>query len=137
MDARVRFSDDRPRVAVLASKQPHCLADLLGRWRSGELPADIVAVVSNHPDHAALADFRERAVPPPAGRSGDTRSNSEVELLELLTGYEVDLVVLARYMQILGPPVLDAFPTASSTSTTRSCPRSSARARTTRPSSAA
>ena len=57
MDATVRFSDDRPRIAVLASREPHCLADLLGRWRSGELPAEIVAVISNHAEHAALAEF--------------------------------------------------------------------------------
>lgn len=58
MDVTVRLSDDRPRVAVLASKQPHCLADLLVRWRAGELPADIVTVISNHADHAALASSR-------------------------------------------------------------------------------
>src|SRR5213076_956708 len=57
MAVQVRRSDERPRVAVLASTQPHCLTDLLARWRSGELPAEIVTVVSNHPDHAALAEF--------------------------------------------------------------------------------
>jgi formyltetrahydrofolate deformylase len=109
MDVAVRFSDDRPRVAVLASKQPHCLADLLGRWRAAELPAEIVAVVSNHPDHAGLAEFSR--VPfhhlpvDPADRAGADRA-----LLDTLAGFAPDLVVLARYMQILGPSVLAAYP---------------------------
>jgi formyltetrahydrofolate deformylase len=109
MDARVHFSDERPRVAVLASRQPHCLADLLARWRADELPADIVTVVSNHPDHAALAEFsrvpfHHLPVDP------TTRTQREVELVELLHGYQVEVVVLARYMQVLGPAVLEAFP---------------------------
>src|SRR5581483_6224231 len=57
MQVSLRFADERPRLAVLASREPHCVADLLGRWRSGELPADIALVVSNHPNHAALAEF--------------------------------------------------------------------------------
>ena len=57
MDMTVRYREDRARVAVLASREPHCLSDLLMRWRAGELPAEIVAVVSNHPDHADLAAF--------------------------------------------------------------------------------
>jgi formyltetrahydrofolate deformylase len=110
MDVRVRFSDDRPRIAVLASKEEHCLADLLGRWRSGELPAEIVAVVSNHSDHAALAEFsgvpyHHLPVTP------ERRPEQETRLVELLRGYDVELVVLARYMQVLGPIVLDAYPT--------------------------
>jgi formyltetrahydrofolate deformylase len=109
MDVRVRFSDERPRVAVLASKQPHCLADLLGRWRAGELPAEIVAVVSNHPDHAALAEFHRvpfQHLPVDAA----SRARQEADLVDLLQEHGVDLVVLARYMQILSAPVLDAFP---------------------------
>jgi len=109
MDVAVRFSDDRPRVAVLASKQPHCLADLLGRWRAGELPAEIVVVVSNHPDHAELAEFSRvpfRHLPvDPADRPGADRA-----LLDTLADFEPDVVVLARYMQILGPSVLAAYP---------------------------
>ncbi|MEY2430885.1 MAG: formyltetrahydrofolate deformylase, partial [Acidimicrobiaceae bacterium] len=52
-----RFSDERMRLAVLVSKEPHCLHDLLNRWRTGELPVDIPLVVSNHPDHAAVAEW--------------------------------------------------------------------------------
>jgi formyltetrahydrofolate deformylase len=109
MDVRLRFTDERPRLAVLASREGHCLGDLLARWRSGELPADIAAVISNHTDHAALAEFSGvpfHHVPV----SAETRAKAEATLVDLLRGYEVELVVLARYMQVLGHEVLDAFP---------------------------
>jgi formyltetrahydrofolate deformylase len=109
MAVQVRLREDRPRIAVLASTQPHCLTDLLGRWRSGELPADIVAVVSNHAEHADLAafyrlPFHHLPVTP------ETRDAQEQQLLDVLAGHDVDLVVLARYMQVLGPRVIDAYP---------------------------
>jgi formyltetrahydrofolate deformylase len=109
MDVEVRFSDERPRIALLASKEAHCLGDLLGRWRAGELAADVVAVVSNHPDHAGLAEFsgvpyHHLPVTP------DTKAQQEAALVDLLHGYDVELVVLARYMQVLSSNVLDAFP---------------------------
>jgi formyltetrahydrofolate deformylase len=109
MDARVRFSDERPRVALLASREAHCLTDLLARWRSGELPAEVVAVISNHPAHGPLAEFSGvpfHHLPVTPG----TRQAQATQLVGLLRGYEVELVVLARYMQILTAPVLDAFP---------------------------
>ena len=109
MDVRVRFSDERPRIAVLASREPHCLADLLGRWRSGELPADVVAVVSNHHEHAALAEFSHVPffhLPVTAA----TRTAQEAALLDVLRGHQVELVVLARYMQVLSTAVLEAYP---------------------------
>jgi formyltetrahydrofolate deformylase len=109
MSVDVCRSDDRPRVAVLASTQAHCLTDLLSRARSGELAADIVAVISNHPDHADLAAFH--GVPyHHLPVTAETREVQQQQMLELLTSYDVDLVVLARYMQILGPRVLDAYP---------------------------
>ncbi|HKC27288.1 MAG TPA: formyltetrahydrofolate deformylase [Jatrophihabitans sp.] len=109
MSVQVRRTDERPRVAVLASTQPHCLVDLLARWQSGELPAEIAAVVSNHPDHAPLAEFygvpyHYLPVTP------QTRDTQEGELLRTLAGYRVELVVLARYMQILSSQVLAEFP---------------------------
>src|SRR3546814_2870826 len=52
----LRFSADRPRVAIMASKEPHCLHDLLNRWRTGELDIEVPVVVSNHPDHAARSE---------------------------------------------------------------------------------
>jgi formyltetrahydrofolate deformylase len=109
MDVRVRFSDERPRVALLASREPHCLADLLGRWRGGELAADVVSVISNHAVHQPLAQFA--GVPfhhLPVGP--DSRAERDARLIELLDGYGVELVVLARYMQILGPGVVATYP---------------------------
>jgi formyltetrahydrofolate deformylase len=103
------MSDDRPRIALLASTQPHCLTDLLSRWRSGELPAKIVAVISNHSDHAALAAFHglpHHHLPVPA----DDRAEHDAALLDVLARHRVELVVLARYMQIVGPSVLAAYP---------------------------
>jgi formyltetrahydrofolate deformylase len=108
MSWRVRYSDEPRRVALLVSRQGHCLYDLLARWRAGELPCDIVAVISNWPDHAEAADhfgvpFHEMPVTP------ETRPDQEAELVTLLQGYEVELVVLARYMQVLTPRVIDPF----------------------------
>src|SRR5690606_27797758 len=54
---RLGFSDHRTRIGLLASRQPHCAHDLLHRWREGELPVDIPVLISNHPDHAAAADW--------------------------------------------------------------------------------
>jgi formyltetrahydrofolate deformylase len=109
MTARVRMMDDRPRVAVLVSREPHCLTDLLARWRSGELPAELAVVVSNHPDHAELAAFYGLPyVHLPI--SDGAKPEQERQLLTALAGHDVELVVLARYMQILGPSVLDAYP---------------------------
>jgi formyltetrahydrofolate deformylase len=109
MAVQIRRSDERPRVAVLVSRQPHCLVDLLTRWRAGELPAEIVAVVSNHPDHAELAEFHGvpyHYLPVPA----EGRAAQDARLLATLQEVRAELVVLARYMQILGAPVLAAFP---------------------------
>jgi formyltetrahydrofolate deformylase len=99
MDWRVAYADQRKRTALLASREDHCLLDLLWRWRRGELDTTIVAVVSNHPDHerdVAGFDVPYHHVPAPA----------EERMLELLAE-NVDLVVLARYMQILSRDFLD------------------------------
>lgn len=96
------FTDQRPRVALLASREPHCLRDLLSRWRTGELAADVAAVVSNHPDHEALAawyDVSHHHLPIVEG----DRGTQEMALETVLTEAAVDLVVLARYMQVLSP----------------------------------
>ncbi len=109
MEVRVRSSRERPRVVLMASREPHCLIDLLARWRSGELPGEVAAVVSNHPDHAALAGYYGvpyHHLPVTAG----TRTAQEDELLSVLRDVGADLVVLARYMQVLTSRVLDAYP---------------------------
>jgi formyltetrahydrofolate deformylase len=90
----------RPRIAILVSAYDHCLADLLYRQNTGELACDIVRIISNHPTARRLADFYH--VPFHVLTNPHDKRESEREMLELL-GQEVDLVVLARYMQILGP----------------------------------
>ncbi|MCV7636785.1 formyltetrahydrofolate deformylase [Micrococcus luteus] len=88
------------RVLVMVSKFGHCLNDLLFRASTGELPVDIVAVVSNHRDHQRLVEWHGipfHHVPVTA----DTKPQAEARLLELVKRFEVDLVVLARYMQVL------------------------------------
>ncbi|CAN5682930.1 formyltetrahydrofolate deformylase [soil metagenome] len=101
MDFRLTEAAKPKRVAIMASKDDHCLLDLLWRNRRGELDMSVVMVISNHPD---LADqVRPFGVPflhVPATK--DIRSQAEQRQLELLRG-NVDLVVLARYMQILSP----------------------------------
>lgn len=109
MTVSVRFSDERPRLAILASRQAHCLADLLARHRADELPGEVVAVISNHRDHEDLAAFHH--VPHhylPV--SADTKQAQEQRILQVLADARVELVVMARYMQILSPAVLDAYP---------------------------
>ena len=87
------------RVALFVSKIDHCLLDLLWRWRRGELPIDIVQVVSNHPDlEKAVAGFDVPYAHIPVTKA--TKADAERQQIELLQG-RVDLVVLARYMQVL------------------------------------
>jgi formyltetrahydrofolate deformylase len=90
----------KSRLLVMVSRQGHCLNDLLYRWRIGALHGDIAAIVSNHPDFAPLAKaydvpYHHLPVTP------ETRARQEAALLELVAGYDVELVVLARYMQVL------------------------------------
>jgi formyltetrahydrofolate deformylase len=105
MEWRFAYADETKRTALLASRDDHCLLDLLWRWRRGELETDVVAVVSNHPDHArdvAGFDVAYHHVPVPA----DGKSEAEARMLELIRG-RVDLVVLARYMQVLSAEFLE------------------------------
>jgi formyltetrahydrofolate deformylase len=98
MEHRFAESSERKRLAIMVSREDHCLNDLLWRWRSGELGAEIVAVVSNHPDHAGQVTslgIPFHHVPVAAG----ARAEAERRALELLG--EIDLLVLARYMQVL------------------------------------
>ena len=94
------LTDYRPKIAILVSAYDHCLADLLYRHGTGELACDIVIIVSNHPNAKPLADFHH--VPFHLLTNPKDKRESEREMLELL-GQDVDLIVLARYMQILGP----------------------------------
>jgi formyltetrahydrofolate deformylase len=108
MTAAIRFSDPPLPTAILASRQPHCLHDLLTRWRTGELRADVRVVIANHPDHADVCTFHGvpyECLPVEPGRKAD----QEQRLLDVLAGHGVDLVVLARYMQILSPTVIERY----------------------------
>lgn len=110
MQVQLRFSDERLPMAVLASRQPHCLADLLMRWSAGELPADVRVVVSNHPDHASLC--RGLGVPyahRPVDETGG-KALQEESVRAVLRERGVELVVLARYMQILSPAFIAEYP---------------------------
>ena len=104
----LRFSDERLRVGVLASRESHCLQDILNRWRTGELPIEVVAVVSNHPDHAALAEWFGVAHHHLPITDGD-REGQERGVRQVLQGHGVELVVLARYMQILSAAFCDEW----------------------------
>jgi formyltetrahydrofolate deformylase len=94
------LTDYRPKIAILVSAYDHCLADLLYRQSTGELACDIVLIVSNHATAKPLADFFH--VPFHLLTNPTNKHDSEREMLELF-GQHVDLIVLARYMQILGP----------------------------------
>ncbi|GLB66477.1 formyltetrahydrofolate deformylase [Arthrobacter mangrovi] len=90
----------RPKVLVMVSKFGHCLHDLIYRWQTGSLAADLVAVVSNHVDLRPMAEAAGLPfihVP----ISAQTKPAAETRLLELVEAYQADLVVLARYMQVL------------------------------------
>ena len=105
MNWRLSFTDEPKRMAVLVSREEHCLLDLLWRRRSGELGGQISLVASNHPDHeadVAASGIAYHHVPVPAGG----KPAAENALLELLRD-KVDVVVLARYMQILSRDFLE------------------------------
>ena len=105
MTWRLRRADERKRVAIFVSRYDHCLLDLLWRWRIGELDMDIVAVVSNHPDletEVAQHQIPYHHIP----LTRDTKRQAEQTELDLLAG-RVDLVILARYMQILSADFLE------------------------------
>ncbi len=109
MEWRVSFTDTPKRMAILVSRYDHCLIDLLWRWDAGELDAEIPLVVSNHPDLGGRVEaygipFHHLPV------TRKTRAEQEAGVLDLLSANGVDLVVLARYMQILSPKFVAAYP---------------------------
>jgi formyltetrahydrofolate deformylase len=109
MNWRMWHSGQRKRVALLVSRHEHCLLDLLWRWRRAELDCDIPLVVSNHPDlrdEVAMFGVEFRHIPV----TGATKAAAEAELLDAL-GQDYDLVVLARYMQILSGGFLERLDT--------------------------
>ncbi|XOT98048.1 formyltetrahydrofolate deformylase [Alcaligenes pakistanensis] len=100
MEANIYDAQRKARLLILVSRQGHCLNDLLFRAHSGQLPVEIAAVASNHTDHAGLASsygipFHHLPVTP------ETRPEQEQQIIDLARDLKIDLVVLARYMQIL------------------------------------
>jgi formyltetrahydrofolate deformylase len=109
MDWRIAYASKVRRIAILASKQEHCLYDLLIRHRAGELACEIAMVVSNHADAAPIAkhfDVPFHHLPV----ASDTRAAQEAQLAQLVEAGGVDLIVLARYMQILSPELVARYP---------------------------
>ncbi|MDQ3234023.1 MAG: formyltetrahydrofolate deformylase [Pseudobdellovibrionaceae bacterium] len=105
----LHFTDQRPKLSIWVSKQDHCLLDLLGRQRSGDLRAEVGLVISNHADLASIADqFQVPFVHLPI--TPETKLEQEKKALALLRQYKVNLVVLAKYMQVLSPGFLKVFP---------------------------
>ncbi|WP_322758955.1 formyltetrahydrofolate deformylase [Frankia sp. Cr2] len=104
MDWQIWDAAVRPRIIIMVSQHDHCLADLLSRRRAGTLPVEIIGVVSNH--RAAEELVRWHGVPfHHLPVSAQTRADQEQRLLQLVAAENVDLVVLARYMQILSADV--------------------------------
>ena len=107
--AQLHFSDELPRVAILASKQSHCLQDLLWRVQSGELPMQVPLVIANHPDLEPLCRaFDVPFVHVPVLR--DRKPEAEERILQLLAEHRIELAVLAKYMQVLSSDFLARFP---------------------------
>ncbi|WP_284976852.1 formyltetrahydrofolate deformylase [Arthrobacter sp. efr-133-TYG-104] len=108
-EMKFEFHDlTKKRVLVMVSKFGHCLNDLIFRWRGGSLGGDLVVVASNHETHRAMAEaaglpFVYIPVTP------DTKAEAEQKLLDLVDEYNVDLVVLARYMQVLSDDLCRAL----------------------------
>jgi formyltetrahydrofolate deformylase len=105
---QVHFSDSVRRIAIFVTKQDHCLYDLILRQRAGELQATIPVVVGNHPDLEAIAhnfgiNFHYLPV------TAETKEAQEAQQLDLIKQYDIDLVVLAKYMQVLSPNFLSQF----------------------------
>ena len=105
----LRFSDEVPRVAILVSKLYHCLYDILARWRLGDLHAAIPLVISNHPDGQSIVEdfgieFRHLPVTTP------TKGEQERRLIDALVEQRIDLVIMARYMQVLSDDVVGRYP---------------------------
>lgn len=102
--------DRRPlRMAIFVSRMPHCLYDLLSRWQSGEWSVEIPLIISNHDTLRPVAEqfgvpFQRFKITP------QTKAEQEAREVALLREHDVDLVVLARYMQVVTPTLIDAFP---------------------------
>ncbi|GGC58622.1 formyltetrahydrofolate deformylase [Undibacterium terreum] len=112
MQWQLHDAHHKPRVMLMVSKIGHCLNDLLFRYKSGLLPVEIRAIVSNHTDFYQLAasyniPFHHLALA--AGASAEAKRVQEQKVLEIVADNNIELVVLARYMQILSPEMCNAL----------------------------
>ncbi len=105
----IHFSDTMPRLALFVTKQDHCLLDLLWRWQAKEIKAEIPLIISNHEKLKAIAeqfniDFYHIPI------TKEKKYQQEARQLEILRQHRIDLVILAKYMQILTPDFINHFP---------------------------
>jgi formyltetrahydrofolate deformylase len=112
MQGQLHDARAKPRVMLMVSKIGHCLNDLLFRYKSGLLPVEIPAIVSNHMDFYQLAasyNIPFHHLPLATGAPESAKLAQEARVLDLMATHQIDLVVLARYMQILSPGLCDAM----------------------------
>ena len=112
MNWQLHDAAKKPRLLLMVSKIGHCLNDLLFRYKSGLLPVEIPAIVSNHTDFYQLAasyNIPFHHLPLAAGASPQAKQVQEQRILDIIAGENIDLVVLARYMQILSPAMCEAL----------------------------
>ncbi len=104
----INYSDEIPNVGIFVSKQNHCLIDLLWRVRNGELKMNVPLIISNHPDLESIAnDFNAKFVC--FDTSNCSKTTLEKQILNLLKDFDIELVVLAKYMQILSDSFLKSY----------------------------
>ena len=109
MQWQLKLSQHKTRMAIMVSQYDHCLADLLHRYNNGELACEIPLIISNHRDTQKLAefyniDFQQIEV------NKDNKKQAEAAQFKLFDEYRIDLIVLARYMQILSPEFVQRYP---------------------------
>lgn len=109
MNWRIYLPNDIPRMALFVSKMPHCLFDILGRYTAGEWDVELPLIISNHETLRPVAerfgiDFHYFPI------DAENKAEQEKNEIELLKKYKIDFLVLARYMQILSPDIINQFP---------------------------
>ena len=109
MSFNLYFSDRKPRMAIFVSKMSHCLYDILARYTAGEWNVEIPVIISNHPDLESVAkrfDIDYHVFP----INKDNKAEQEAKELELLEKYDIDFIVLARYMQVVSSDFIMHYP---------------------------